>query len=256
MKNLLLTVFICGIFSLTMGAGVKSHVDGSRVYHFPAKQTENKGAAHLFILSGQSNMAALDPDVSFTPAVVKAFGKKSVIVVKHAMGGQPIARWYKKWKSVKGKESKFKGDLYDSMMLEIQKAIKGREIKSVTYLWMQGEHDASRNQVAVYKASLDGMMKQLKQDLKRDDINFVIGRLSDYSLDTGKHPEWQKMRDLQVSYAESSKRMAWVDTDDLNNKTDPKTGKAKNDVHYTRDGYKIFGDRLAEKAINLLGDKK
>lgn len=244
------------MFLTVLSAGLKTNVNGSRVYHFPANKTEFKSAAHLFILSGQSNMAALDPDVSFTPAVVKAFGKESVIVVKHAMGGQPIARWYKDWKSVKGKESKFKGDLYDSMMSEIKKAIKGREIKSVTYLWMQGEHDASRNQVAVYKASLDGMLEQLKQDLKREDINYVIGRLSDYSLDTGKHPEWQKMRDLQVSYAESSKRMAWVDTDDLNNKTDPKTGKTKNDVHYTKEGYKIFGERLAEKAIKLLQDNK
>jgi hypothetical protein len=38
----------------------------------------------LFILSGQSNMAGLDPKVSFTPAVEKAFADDEVIVVKHA----------------------------------------------------------------------------------------------------------------------------------------------------------------------------
>ena len=44
---------------------------------------------HLFILSGQSNMAGLRPQESFTPAVVAAFGKSEVIVVKDAHGGQP-----------------------------------------------------------------------------------------------------------------------------------------------------------------------
>jgi hypothetical protein len=51
----------------------------------------------LFILSGQSNMAGLDPQVSFTPAVTEAFAADEVIVVKSAQGGQPIRRWYKKW---------------------------------------------------------------------------------------------------------------------------------------------------------------
>jgi len=51
--------------------------------------------AHLFILSGQSNMAGLQPAESFTPAVEKTFGKEKVIVVKSGQGGQPIRRWYK-----------------------------------------------------------------------------------------------------------------------------------------------------------------
>ena len=58
----------------------------------------DQGGKHLFILSGQSNMARLDPNESFAPAVFKEFGKANVIVVKDAKSGQPIRRWYKKWK--------------------------------------------------------------------------------------------------------------------------------------------------------------
>ena len=165
---------------------------------------QDKGSAHLFILSGQSNMARLDPDISFTPAVKKAFGADAVIVVKDAQSGQPISRWYKGWKSVQGQPAKVSGDLYDRLMDKVTAAIAAREIDTVTFVWMHGENDASRNQTAVYKASLDGLMNQLRQDSNRDDINFVLGRLSDYSLDSSKHPEWQQMRDLQVAYAESS----------------------------------------------------
>ena len=52
------------------------------------------GKLRLFILSGQTNMAGLNPNVSFTPAVVEAFGRENVIVVKDAQGGQPIRRWH------------------------------------------------------------------------------------------------------------------------------------------------------------------
>ena len=47
-------------------------------------------------------MAGLNPQESFTPTVVKTFGKENVIVVKSAQGGQPIRRWYKEWKSAEG----------------------------------------------------------------------------------------------------------------------------------------------------------
>lgn len=40
-------------------------------------------------------MAGLDPDISFTPAISQKFGAENVIVVKDALGGQPIRRWYK-----------------------------------------------------------------------------------------------------------------------------------------------------------------
>ena len=39
---------------------------------------------HLFILSGQSNMAGLDPAVSFTPAVTAAFGDRAPSVRRRA----------------------------------------------------------------------------------------------------------------------------------------------------------------------------
>jgi len=47
---------------------------------------------HLFILSGQSNMAGLNPALSFTPTVEEKFGAENTLVVKDALGGQPIRR--------------------------------------------------------------------------------------------------------------------------------------------------------------------
>jgi len=49
------------------------------------------GGKHLFILSGQSNMAGLNPAISFTPAVHEAFGPENCIVIKDAQAGSRSA---------------------------------------------------------------------------------------------------------------------------------------------------------------------
>jgi hypothetical protein len=206
---------------------------------------------HLFILSGQSNMVGLDPQVSFTPAVEAAFGKDNVIVVHDAENGEPIRRWYKKW-SGEAPHSKEKkrgtagpvpnGDLHERLMAKVNTAIKNRQIKTVTFVWMQGETDATEGNDNIYKESLLGLVKQLSDDLKRNDVNYVIGRLSLYKK---SKPSWEGVRKAQVEAAEASPRGAWVDTDDVDIKG----------IHYTEEGYKDLGKRFAEKAIALINKK-
>lgn len=216
----------------------------------------NAGAAdagkHLFILSGQSNMQGHRPDEAFTPAVVKALGKEHVIVVQDALGGQPIQRWDKQWKSPSGEKPKTTGDLYDRLMAKVTLAIDGQKLTSVTFIWMQGERDAKMEWSGVYEDSLKRLHDQLCKDLGRNDINFVIGRLSDYHLANKKIPHWIKVREIQVKVAESNPRFDWVDCDDLNDGMNRKGKSIKNDLHYSAEGYKTLGKRFAEKALGLI----
>ena len=207
---------------------------------------------HLFILSGQSNMAGLRPQESFTPTVEEAFGKENVIIVFDALGGQPIRRWYKAWKSADGKAPEKTGDLYDRLMSKVDKAIKGKKLKSVTFVWMQGERDAKEKHGTVYGASLNGLFDQVSNDLKRDELNVVIGRLSDFDLDNKRYPHWTMLRKVQVEVAEKHSSGAWVDTDDLNDGKNRKGKEIKNDLHYSAEGYKVLGKRFADKAIELI----
>ncbi len=207
---------------------------------------------HLFILSGQSNMGGLKPEISFTPTVEAAYGKENVTVVKSAQSGQPIRRWYKKWKPAKGDEPKATGDLYDRMMKLVAKATNGKKYKTVTFLWMQGERDAKEKHGEVYAASMKGLIDQLSKDLGRDDVNFVIGRLSDFDMNDKRYPHWTMVRKAQVAVAEANPRGEWVDTDDLNDGKNKKGKDLKNDLHYSVEGYKTFGKRLADKAIGLI----
>lgn len=205
---------------------------------------------HLFILSGQSNMQGHRPEEAFTPAVEKKFGKEKVIVVQDAQGGQPIQRWYKDWKSPEGEKPKSTGDLYERLMAKVQPAIEGETIATVTFFWMQGEKDARMAWGDVYEESLRGLHRQLSDDLGRDDVHFVIGRLSDYA---GKeYPDWAKIREIQVKVADSDPTFAWVDTDDLNDGKNRKGKEISNDLHYSEEGYATFGKRMAEAAIGLI----
>jgi hypothetical protein len=206
---------------------------------------------HLFILSGQSNMDSLDPNITFKPTVEAEFGKGNVIVVKDSMVGQPILRWYKNWKPAKGDSPKVTGDLYERLMKKVNMAISGKKFTTVTFVWMQGEADANKDRYAVYSESLKGLINQFREDMERSDINFVIGRISDARM---RRKEWSALREMQVKVAEDSKYGEWVDTDDLNTGVDRSGYPLNDDLHYSVSGYKTLGKRFAEKSIKLISN--
>jgi hypothetical protein len=210
--------------------------------------TAQDGKVRLFILSGQSNMARLDPDVSFTPTLKKAFPKDEVIVVKSAQGGQPIRRWCKDYKAppgVKFKPTKGEpGDLYDVLMGKVKTATQGKRIDTIVFVWMQGEADAKRGLASVYETSLRSLIKQLRDDLKRPDMGVVIGRLSDFKKG---EEDWDAVRAAQVKVATEDPLARWVDTDGINS---PKVA-----LHFSQKGYAELGRRFAAKAVELSSQK-
>ncbi|MEO1614350.1 MAG: sialate O-acetylesterase [Planctomycetota bacterium] len=209
-------------------------------------------SVHLFVLSGQSNMQGHRPEEAFTPAVEAAFGKENVLVIQDAQGGQPILRWLKTWRSPDGEQPEKTGDLYDRLMRKVKPAIEGKELASVTFIWMQGERDAKEKWGSVYESSLVGLLKQFSQDIGRDDVNFVIGRLSDFDIGNKRYKDWTLVRKAQVSAAESDPRFDWVNTDDLNDGLNRRGKSIQDDLHYSAEGYKTLGKRFAEKAIALI----
>jgi len=194
----------------------------------------------------------LKPEESFTPTVESEFGADNVIVVKDAQGGQPILRWYKNWKPYEGDEPKATGDLYDNLMVKVNSAIMDEKIKTITFVWMQGERDARQEYGEVYEASLIGLYNQLCEELERWDINFVIGRLSDFDMNNERYPHWAMVRKIQVEVAENNPRFAWVDTDDLNDGINRRGQEIENDLHMSGEGYIILGKRFAERSIELI----
>jgi len=121
---------------------------------------------------------------------------------------------------------------------------------------MQGERDAREEFGVVYERSLIGLYTQLAEDLQRNDINFIIGRLSDFDMKNEKYPHWTMVRKAQVNVAEWNPRFGWINTDDLNDGLNRKGEKISNDLHMSVAGYKIMGERFAEKAIELIRENE
>ena len=112
---------------------------------------------------------------------------------------------------------------------------------------MRGEKNGE-----IYGEAFKGLIAQLEEDLGRKDINFVIGRLSDFGTKSNKYEHWNKVREVQVKVAEGSPRGAWVDTDDLNDGKNRRGKEIKDGLHYSGEGYIILGQRFADKSIELI----
>ncbi len=212
------------------------------------------GEVHLFILSGQSNMAGLKPEKAFLPELKKLLPNDDIQHVKFAKGGQPIRKWVKTFDEIAAKSKlstkKDPGAFYDETLKAARASIAAKKPKTITFLWMQGERDAKEKLSAAYEESMNTLIANLRKDLSVPEMNFVIGRLSDYS--TSEH--WEAVRSAQVKVATGDPRGSWVDTDDTNNKV--KKGKPHNDLHYTKEGYDLFGQRLARQAVLLIKGEK
>ncbi len=216
---------------------------------------------HLFILSGQSNMAGMKPELGLLPEAKKLFDGE-VVYLKVAKGGQPISMWVKEWSDIAKKnkvdtsrvQAKNLKVLYYQQILTKYKELlkKYPEPASVTFCWMQGERDAKSKLDVAYKGALKQLIANLRRDLKRPDMNVVIGRISDY----GDKGSWQTVRQMQVEVAKDDPKGAWIDCDDLNDGVEKKGKKLENDLHYTQEGYKILGERFARQAKALVDDNK
>ncbi len=245
---------------------------------------EDATGKHLFILSGQSNMHLLDPRISFVPMVEREFGKENVIVIKTSHSGFPIRRWHKDWHDSEGSVISFRGptnemlrEKYEMLKRLIRQAMAGEELNpwgefheeiverinvevgeqklaSATFVWMHGERDARESYADVYAESLAGLRTQLQQDLEMN-VNYVIGRISDWDLKSEKYPEWGKIRDVQVQFAESESGVVWIDTDDLNSGLASNGKIYDNNLHYSVEGYRLLGQRFAEAAILLIREE-
>ncbi|MEZ5301740.1 MAG: sialate O-acetylesterase [Verrucomicrobiales bacterium] len=214
--------------------------------------------AHLFILSGQSNMVGMDPKAGFEPEAKALFPGAEIAYLKVARGGQPIRLWVKEFPAIAARHGldaaaasaeKQGVPYYQPILDQFAKLLeKHPDPASVTFCWMQGERDAKEKLDAAYADAMKQLVANLRRDLKRPDMNAVIGRLSDFGKPDNNG--WQNVRKAQVAVAEEDPRGAWVDCDDLNDKE--KNGRKVDDLHYTKEGYALLGKRYARQAKALI----
>lgn len=222
----------------------------------PAILQATEKPVHLFILSGQSNMAHLELATDFLPEAQALLPGAEVVCLKVAVVGEPIRRWLPEWDQIAataqlGQRNEQGPVYYEQILAEFQK-LQARHpaFASITLCWMQGERDAKTGLAAAYERALTKLIANLRRDLRHPAMNVVIGRLSDHAPGEELQAGWDAVRAAQVNIARQDPHGAWIDTDDLNDKM--QDGKPLDDLHYTKAGYALFGQRLARQGVRLI----
>lgn len=103
------------------------------------------------------------PGLAFAKNYSDHFPDRHIGLVPMAVGGTAIDRW------VKG------GDLYKRTLKQVAKIENGN---IVGILWHQGESDTeSDTQSANYQKRLEGLIKDIRKDLKQPELPFIVGEL-------------------------------------------------------------------------------
>lgn len=226
------------------------------VFIAPVCAGEKKTGKHLFILSGQSNMTGA-VKAAFTAHVEEQYGKENSVVVMRMKSGRGIRFWVADYdqpadRGLNEKKMTSNGMEYKPLLETALAAVKAQSFDTVGFIWMQGESDANNRLSEVYEESFLKLVGQLRKDLKREDLYYVIGRINDYARSRPDNAHWHRVREAQVKLGKISGN-AWIDTDDLNG------GNADNpdgDIHFPREGALRLGRRFADKAIEMINSKK
>lgn len=189
----------------------------------------------------------------FTERVVKRYGEDKVTVVMRMKSGRGIRFWVADYQppsdsKLSGRKMASNGEEYPPLIEAARAALDEKSFDTVGLIWMQGESDANSGLSEAYEKNFLKLVEQLKTDLVRSDLYFVIGRINDYAKSQPDNDHWRRVREIQVKLGETGGN-AWIDTDDLNG---TKANNGDGDLHFPQEGARIVGQRFADKAIELI----
>ena len=211
-----------------------------------------KTGKHLFILSGQSNMTG-SVKAGFAERVQARYGEENAVVVISSRGGRGIRFWVEdyRWpgeRDLTPRKIKSNGEEYTRLIKTVMDTAQDDSFDTVGFIWMQGESDANNHLSEVYEESFLKLIARLEKDLDRDDLYFVIGRINDYARSRPDNEHWHRVRAAQVKLGKT-RGNGWIDTDDLNGGDE---NQPDGDIHFPREGAVVVGQRMADKAIELI----
>ncbi len=233
------------------GRGVWTELKPGNGAGFTSDGKENKLSDRFGVeLSFARKLQELDPD-------------SHIAIIKYSRGGTSIsadaeaAKTFGCWEP-DFHRNQFHGNVnqYDHFLATVRHAFAARDIDGdgeadtlnpQGIMWMQGESDAGREEVARhYEANLKRLMDLIRAALREDDIPVVIGRISDSGKDDYEQANangkvWDfgdVVRQAQADFVSKDENAAIVISTDEYGYSDP--------WHYDSIGYLDLGQKFAE----------
>ncbi|MCF7818957.1 MAG: sialate O-acetylesterase, partial [Kiritimatiellales bacterium] len=218
-----LDVYVCAGQSNMAGAGEKASLPPE----LQAAQT------NVFVFNGtgwdvmEPTATGVGPEISFAYAMQQALGKPIGIIL-HAVGGTNLAT---NWNPLLTADA---GNLYAVLTNKVEAARQTREINVKGMIWMQGENDSKKaDMAAAYGQNLTNLVLAARADFQNPSMSFVAGRVNPL------YAYVALVRAAQESCALPG--YSWVDCDDL--------PKNPDNLHYNTDGQVLLGQRFAAKIL-------
>ncbi len=201
------------------------------------------------------------PELTFASRLRELRPNEKIAIIKYAKGGSSLDVRQSGWGTWDPHDARADGiNQYDHALAAIDTATKVTDIDGdgtpdrlipAGIVWMQGETDATTEATASdYRDNLAEMAELLRAALRKDDLPFIIGRISDsHAGPVEGQPVWEFgeiVRTAQQQVAETDPYAAIVTTTDDYGYSDR--------AHYDTGGYIDLGRAFAE-AINALRDE-
>ncbi len=246
-------------------------IQDSRTKFFPktvefVQQVPTKENVWVFLMAGQSNMAGrgivepqdtlpdkrilsidakgkivyakeplhfyeptrtgLDCGLSFGRTLLeKVPANITILILPTAIGGSAIRQWLG--------DSSYRGvNLLTNFREKVAIGKQYGIIKGV--LWHQGESDANKERIPVYKDKLTELFTTFRNIIGNQKLPIFIGELGSYSNNTN---EWLQINTIIHAYAEEDKLATVIKTEDLSHVGDT--------VHFNSAGQRMMGERFA-----------
>jgi hypothetical protein len=159
-------------------------------------------------------------------------------VLKEKIGGPIGIITHKKAFSTLAKEwDPESGDMYKSMLKEVEAAKEARDLEVMGFAWVNGQNDHKEEMIAKYAERQVEFVKSLREDLGNEKLRYVT------ILEPQTFPE--ALRREQAK-AQEIPGAGIVDTAGI-----PQPDK----FHYTAEGQVMLGQQLGEKMAELLNSE-
>ncbi|QDT64305.1 sialate O-acetylesterase [Calycomorphotria hydatis] len=239
---------------------------------------ESKEQFHLFLLTGQSNMAGrgleaekhqmhnprvlkLNKDLkwevssdpihydkpaiigvglatTFANDVAKANPNITIGLIPAACGGSSITHWEE------GKYfSQTNSHPYDDAISRARVAMKDGVLKGI--LWHQGESDSSPGKDVVYKEKLQSLIKRFRDELDAQEVPIILGQLAQFGDRFNKN-SMNIINTAQKEIAESDPLIGFASSDGLTGNPDM--------IHFNTKSLHEFGHRYAKLYLDIVKD--
>lgn len=184
------------------------------------------------------------PEIGFAFEMSKKWPKQNIGLVKLGISGAPISSWVEN-ADAKTKNDYPYGQAFEAWTSMVKKALKtAPEAKLQGVLWMQGETDAAKKELAdKYKANLQKLIKAFRKEFSEDNLPFLIGKIQAKKFEFLKEV-WK----AQEETAKEIPRTVLVNTDALE--------LNKDDLHFSVKGQLDLGKLFAEEFLKMSGGKQ